>query len=153
MKLTVQVIIESDDGNTTVQKIACMERGTQRLAQLGLTLNEGKALLKDVQQAMVREQVNQYMGAHTLRLPDGVWHAAVTQSTSVRMRLPNAGHEEHEPAGRGAHRENGPGIPVSREPVCGRDELRGVSGSVGGGAAAQRHDQCGRGSSQDPGDG
>lgn len=32
--------------------------------QLGLTLNEGKALLKDVQQAMVREQVNQYMGAH-----------------------------------------------------------------------------------------
>ncbi len=32
MKLTVQVIIESDGGNTTVQKIACMERGTQRQA-------------------------------------------------------------------------------------------------------------------------
>ncbi len=64
MNLKVQVIIESDGGHTTVQEITCVERGTQRLAQLGLTLNEGKALLKDVQQAMVREQVNQYMGAH-----------------------------------------------------------------------------------------
>lgn len=62
MKMTVQVIIESDGGNTTVQEIARVERGTQRLAQLGLTRNEGKALLKDVQQAMVREQVNQIWG-------------------------------------------------------------------------------------------
>lgn len=72
-----------------------------------VTLNEGKALLKDVQQAMVREQVNQYLGAHrhcadcgrprghkgahTSGLADGVWHAAATQSTSLRLRLPNAG--------------------------------------------------------------
>ncbi|MDH4084715.1 MAG: ISKra4 family transposase [Nitrospira sp.] len=64
MKLRVQVIIESEGGETTVQEVAHVERGAQRMEQLGLSLNEGKALLQDIQRAMVREQVRHYVVNH-----------------------------------------------------------------------------------------
>lgn len=64
MKLKVQVIIESDGGHTTVQEVACVERGAQRLAQLGLSLKEGNTLLLEIQRAMVQEQVQHYAVTH-----------------------------------------------------------------------------------------
>ena len=65
MKLRVQVIIESDGGETTVQEVAHVERGAQRMEQLGLSLHEGNALLREIQRAMVREQVHHYVVTHS----------------------------------------------------------------------------------------
>ena len=51
MNLRVQVIIESEGGETTVQEVAHVERGAQRMEQLGLSLNEGNPLLHEIQRA------------------------------------------------------------------------------------------------------
>ncbi len=47
MKIRIQVIIEHDDETpeTIVEEIGCLQRGDPRLETLGLTLEEGKALL------------------------------------------------------------------------------------------------------------
>ena len=57
MKLKVQLIIESDSGETeVVQEVAKLERHSLRLENLGLTLSEAKELLQEVQRAMVTHQ-------------------------------------------------------------------------------------------------
>ncbi len=57
MKLKVQVIIESDSGDTeVVREVARLERGPLRVEELGLTLADAKDLLQDVQQVMVTHQ-------------------------------------------------------------------------------------------------
>lgn len=62
MKLKVQIIIESDGGeNEVIQDIATIERGVLRSEELGLTLTEAKTLLQNVQQILVKQQVNQYL--------------------------------------------------------------------------------------------
>ena len=58
MKIKVQVVIESDDGDTkAVEKIACLERGMLRPAELGLTLDEAKDLLESMQHSVVEQQL------------------------------------------------------------------------------------------------
>jgi len=50
MKIKVQVVIESDGGDTkAVEKIACLKRGALRPEDIGLTLDEAKDLLEGVQ--------------------------------------------------------------------------------------------------------
>lgn len=62
MKITVQVLIESDGGNTkTVENTAFLERQALRPAELGLTLDEAKELLESVQHAVVEQQVAEYL--------------------------------------------------------------------------------------------
>ena len=57
MRLKVQVIIESESGEAEmVQEVAKLERHGLRPETLGLTLSEAKALLQEVQQAMVTHQ-------------------------------------------------------------------------------------------------
>jgi hypothetical protein len=59
MKLKVQLIIESDFGETeAVQEVAKLEGGSLRL---GLTLSEAKDLLQEVQKAMVTRQTTRYV--------------------------------------------------------------------------------------------
>jgi hypothetical protein len=61
MRLKVQVIIESESGEPeAVQEVATLERHTLRPETLGLTLSEAKALLQEVQQAMVTHQSAEY---------------------------------------------------------------------------------------------
>ena len=62
MKLKLQLIIESDSGETElVQEVTKLERGSLRPENLGLTLSEAKELLQEVQRAMVTHQGTGYV--------------------------------------------------------------------------------------------
>ena len=62
MKLKLQLIIESDSGQTeVVQELAELERHSLRPENLGLTLSEAKELLQEVQRAMVTHQTTGYV--------------------------------------------------------------------------------------------
>ena len=62
MKLKLQLIIESDSGETeVVQEVAKLERHSLRPENLGLTLSEAKELLQEVQRAMVTYQTTGYV--------------------------------------------------------------------------------------------
>ena len=62
MKLKVQLIIESDSGETeVVQEVAKLECHSLRLENLGLMLSEAKELLQEVQRAMVTHQTTAYV--------------------------------------------------------------------------------------------
>jgi hypothetical protein len=65
MKVRVQVIVESDQGETQcVEDVAQFERGALQPETLGLTLAEARALLQGVQQTMVTAQTTAYLDAH-----------------------------------------------------------------------------------------
>jgi hypothetical protein len=64
MKLKLQLIIESDSGETEmVQEVTKLER--YALRPLGLTLWEAKELLQEVQRAMVTHQTTGYVTQQT----------------------------------------------------------------------------------------
>jgi hypothetical protein len=70
MRLKVQVIIESESGEAEmVQEVTKLERQSLRPETLGLTLSEAKALLQEVQKAMVTHQSAEYV-AQQLACPD-----------------------------------------------------------------------------------
>jgi hypothetical protein len=62
MKIKVQLIIESDNGNTEiVNQVEEWQRDEPlQASSLGLTLAESKQLLKNIQQTVVEKQINQY---------------------------------------------------------------------------------------------
>lgn len=62
MKIKVQLIIESDSGNTeVVNQIEEWQRDKPlQASNLGLTLAESKQLLGNIQQTLVEEQIKQY---------------------------------------------------------------------------------------------
>jgi hypothetical protein len=61
MRITVQIIVESDDGQTeTVQQIVALDRGSLQPDALGLTIAEAKDILLGVQQTMVTRQAEEY---------------------------------------------------------------------------------------------
>jgi hypothetical protein len=65
MRLKVQVVIESESGEAeVVQEVAKLERHALRPESLGLTLSEAKALLQEVQHAMVTHQSAEYVTQH-----------------------------------------------------------------------------------------
>ena len=66
MKIRIQVIIEHDDetSETIVEEIGCIQRGHPRPETLGLTLEEGKALLGNIQREMVKQQIAEYVDEH-----------------------------------------------------------------------------------------
>ena len=47
--------------SVAVEKIACLERGMLRPAELGLTLDEAKDLLESMQHTVVEQQVAEYL--------------------------------------------------------------------------------------------
>jgi hypothetical protein len=100
MKLRLQLVTVSDAGQEQVQDVAQLEREGVTMETLGLTLAEGKLILKKVQEAMLQEQVNDAL----LRLrccPDcgkarqGRGHHDVTIRTvfgNVELRSPRLSH-------------------------------------------------------------
>ena len=56
MKIRIQVVIEHEDGHETqiVEEVGCLQRGDLLPESLGMTLNEGKQLLANVQRCMVQ---------------------------------------------------------------------------------------------------
>ena len=62
MKVTVQLVIESENGSTKkVSSVGEWQRNEPlQPSNLGLALAESKELLKNIQQTLVEEQINQY---------------------------------------------------------------------------------------------
>ena len=61
MKYAIQVVITTDEGQTETQEIACVEREDLTPTTLGLTLAEGKAILKALQAVVVQQQLTAYL--------------------------------------------------------------------------------------------
>lgn len=61
MKVIVQVVTVGDDGQQTTRNVACLERTDLTAASLGLTLQEGKVILKSIQEVMVEWQVGAWL--------------------------------------------------------------------------------------------
>ena len=69
MRFKIQVVVVSDDGEERQQEISSFERGEFNLTSLGLTVAESKAILKDIQELVVEEQVTTH-SAFQQRCPD-----------------------------------------------------------------------------------
>ena len=54
----IQVVIIGEDGREETRELACLERTDLKPETLGLTLAEGKMILKDLQQIVVERQVS-----------------------------------------------------------------------------------------------
>jgi hypothetical protein len=61
MKYAIQVVLTTDEGQTETQDIACVEREDLTPTTLGLTLAEGKAILKALQAVVVQQQLTTYL--------------------------------------------------------------------------------------------
>jgi hypothetical protein len=61
MKYAIQVVITTDEGQTETQDIACVEREDVTPTTLGLTLAEGKAILKALQAVVVEQQLTAHL--------------------------------------------------------------------------------------------
>ncbi len=61
MKVKVQVVTITDDGQETITDIACVERHDLTPETLGLSLAEGKAVLQALQEVMVEWQMHTYL--------------------------------------------------------------------------------------------
>ena len=60
MHIKVQVVIEDSEAPVS-EEIVCLERKDLSSETLGLTLEEGKKLLSDIQKTMVCTQINEYI--------------------------------------------------------------------------------------------
>ena len=61
MKVTVQVVTRSDDGEESMREVACVERADLTPATLGLSLVEGKTILQAIQEVVVEWQMQEYL--------------------------------------------------------------------------------------------
>ena len=61
MKYAIQVVITTDEGQTETRDIACVEREDLTPTTLGLTLAEGKTILKALQAVVVEQQMTAYL--------------------------------------------------------------------------------------------
>ena len=61
MKVTVQVVTRSDDGQESIREVACVERAALTPATLGLSLAEGKTILQAIQEVVVEWQMQAYL--------------------------------------------------------------------------------------------
>ncbi len=63
MKVRIQMVFEAEDGKPEViENVGQLQRGPLRPSELGLSLAEAKSLLHGMQQSMVAEQVEHYLG-------------------------------------------------------------------------------------------
>lgn len=69
MKITIQIIVEHDElEEPLVEEIGCLCRGEHLPETMGLTLQEGKDLLANLQATMVKHQAEEYV-AHQRPCP------------------------------------------------------------------------------------
>src|SRR6516225_11656931 len=55
----LQLVAVADSGQEQVQEVARWERQGVQLETLGLTLSEGKLILKNIQESVIQQQVNE----------------------------------------------------------------------------------------------
>lgn len=63
MTFAIQVVTITEDGQQEIREIASVERTDLQPETLGLTLSEGKAILKDLQEIVVERQVTTHLGS------------------------------------------------------------------------------------------
>jgi hypothetical protein len=88
MKIKVQVVTITDDGQETTRDIACVERHDLTPETLGLSLAEGKAVLQALQEVVVEWQMQGVSPAATPL--SALWESAPQQgrpSHGVSHRL------------------------------------------------------------------
>ena len=61
MKLTVRVVVTTDDGQETTRDLACVERQDLTPETFGLSLAEGKVVLQALQEVVVEWQMHTYL--------------------------------------------------------------------------------------------
>jgi hypothetical protein len=62
MKITIQITVESNDGQLNVaQEVAHLDRGTLRPETLGLTLAEARSILAGIEQTVVEQQAAEFI--------------------------------------------------------------------------------------------
>ena len=64
MKYAIQVVITTDEGQTETRDIICLEREHLTPTTLGLTLAEGEAIIKALQEVVVEQQLTAYLETH-----------------------------------------------------------------------------------------
>jgi hypothetical protein len=57
----IQVVTLGEDGHQETREITCLQRTDLKPETLGLTLAEGKMILKDLQQILVEGQVASFL--------------------------------------------------------------------------------------------
>ena len=65
----IQVIVLTEEGEKDVREITLLTRGELAPETLGLSLAEGKTILKDLQQIVVAQQVGSFLASQK-RCPD-----------------------------------------------------------------------------------
>ena len=61
MKVKVQVVTLTDDGEESLQEVACVERDELTPASLGLSIADSKAILQGIQEVVVEWQMHAYL--------------------------------------------------------------------------------------------
>jgi len=60
MKCTLQVVIEDEQGKIQTQNVTILNKGSDRGDFIGLSLAESKCVLKQLQEAIIQRQANEY---------------------------------------------------------------------------------------------
>ena len=100
MKVTVQVVTRSDDGEESLREVACVERTDLTPTTLGLSLAEGKTILQTIQEVVVEWQMQGYLDQQrhcpqcgNLRPSKGVHHTVFrTVFGSLPIESPRLTH-------------------------------------------------------------
>lgn len=61
MQFKLQIIIIAENGQETTKDITCLERNDLTPVTLGLSLNEGKSILKTLQEVVIEWQMKTYL--------------------------------------------------------------------------------------------
>jgi hypothetical protein len=93
MKYIIPVILTTDEGQTEAREIACLERENLTPTTLGLSLNEGKAILKALQAVVVEGQMTAHLGTHRScphcgQLRHSMWKSSIHISSTIRASFP-----------------------------------------------------------------
>jgi hypothetical protein len=99
----IQVVVIAEDGSQDIRDIQSIGRKELKPETLGLTLAEGKAILKDIQQIVVQEQISSGLascrpcpdcgqsrrskGSHDLSLRTVFGHLTGEESAPASVRL------------------------------------------------------------------
>src|SRR5207253_6086183 len=65
VQLKVQLVSVAEDGSESAEDLLVLTKQHERLEQLGLTLAEGKQLLREVQRRVVQHQATVFLAAQT----------------------------------------------------------------------------------------
>ena len=64
MRFKIQVSIEDGDGQTSIEEVVCLEKIEGQNNTIGLSLQESKVILKDLQKKIVLSQAENYIQTH-----------------------------------------------------------------------------------------